>query len=109
MNETFPDAIEVEVNCPDTASARQIAVAAIEGRLAACANLTAGVESLYRWQGRLESAEEVTLRLKTRNARLAALMEMITRLHPYDLPAIVALPVVAANPGLAAWLAAETA
>lgn len=109
MNASNPeDAVEVEVNCPDLACARQIAEAAVTARLAACANLIGGVESVYRWQGTVETAQEVALRLKTRRDRLDALFDLIAGLHPYDLPAITALPVVAANPGYGAWLAAET-
>jgi periplasmic divalent cation tolerance protein len=96
--------IEVEVNCPDVDTARAIGRAAVEAGLAACANLVAGVESVYLWEGRVESDPEVALRLKTRLAVFDRLCALIGRMHPYDLPAIVALPVLASGPGYAAWL-----
>lgn len=99
-----PMMIEVEVNCPDAETARHIARAAVEAALAACANILPGVESIYLWQGRIETEPEVALRLKSRAERFDALCTLITRLHPYDLPAIVALPVLAANPGYGEWL-----
>lgn len=100
--------VEVEVNCPDLETARAIGRAAVEAGLAACANVIAGVESVYLWQGRVESDPEVTLRLKTRLAIFDRLSALIGRMHPYDLPAIVALPVVAANAGYTDWLNAGT-
>ena len=96
--------IEVEVSCPDAETARRIARAAVEAGLAACANILPGVESIYLWQGRIEAEPEVALRLKSRGACFEALCALITRLHPYDLPAIIALPLVAANPGYGEWL-----
>ena len=97
-------AIEVEVTCPDAASARRIARAALDKGLVACANIVPAVESLYRWQGRIESEGEVLLRLKTRLGGFDTLAALIARLHPYDLPAIVALPVIASGSGYDAWL-----
>jgi len=96
--------IEVEVNCPDVDTARAIGRATVEAGLAACANVIAGVESVYLWQGKVESDPEVALRLKTRLAVFDRLCDLITRLHPYELPAIVALPVLVAGPGYAEWL-----
>ncbi len=100
--------IEVEVNCPDVETARAIGRAAVEAGLAACGNVIAGVESVYLWQGRVESDPEVTLRLKSRAGVFDRLCALIGRMHPYELPAIVALPVLAANPGYADWLESGT-
>ena len=72
--------------------------------MVACANILPEVESLYHWQERIESDGEVLLRLKARLGTFDALAALITRLHPYDLPAIVALPVIASGPGADAWL-----
>lgn len=100
--------LEVEVNCPDRGSAMEIARACVDARLAACATVSAAVESVYHWKGAIESAPEVTLRLKSRSALFDALTALIVRHHPYDLPAIVALPVAATGPGTLDWLRAET-
>ncbi len=102
------EAIEVEVTCPDAGTARAIARAAVEARLAVCGWVIPGVEAVYRWEGAVETGDEVVLRLKTRKDRFEALCRLITSLHPYELPAIVALPVAASGPGVAAWWADGT-
>jgi periplasmic divalent cation tolerance protein len=99
---------EVEVTCPDIETARAIARAAVAARLAACANILPGVESHYRWQGEVQTDAEVLLRLKTAPALFMALSATICTHHPYDRPAISALPAVALGPGVAAWLSIET-
>jgi periplasmic divalent cation tolerance protein len=99
--------IEVEVTCPDEDSARQIARAALEARLVACANILAGVESLFHWQGQIDSETEVLLRMKASAARFDAICTVISEHHPYELPAITALPLAAIGPGVAEWVAAE--
>lgn len=102
------DLVEVEVTCPDIATARNVARACLEARLAACANILPGVESLFHWEGEIAGEAEVLLRLKAQSARFDALAEVITRAHPYDLPAIVALAVRHAGPGVQAWVENET-
>lgn len=85
--------VVVLVTAPDRAVARRLARLALEHRLIACANLVPGVESHYRWQGKLESAREILLLLKTRRACLAALEKLITGAHPYDTPEFLVLDV----------------
>jgi periplasmic divalent cation tolerance protein len=99
--------IEVEVTCPDEDSARHVARAALDARLVACANILPGVESLFHWQGQIDSETEVLLRMKAAGAHFDALCAIITGHHPYDLPAITALPVAAIGPGVADWVATE--
>ncbi len=76
---------------PDLATARQIGTVLVEKQLAACVNLIPGVESIYRWQGQLESAEEVLAVFKTGTAVFAEFERELAALHPYDVPEIVAL------------------
>jgi periplasmic divalent cation tolerance protein len=102
------DPIEIEMTCPDAGTARAIARAAVEARLAACGWVIPGVEAVYRWQGAVDHAPEVLLRLKSRADLFDPLCALIRARHPYDLPAIVALPVVALGPGVADWWRAET-
>lgn len=99
--------IEVEVTCPDDDSARQIARAALGARLVACANMLPGLESLFHWQGQIDSETEVLLRMKAPAAAFDALCKLIAAHHPYELPAITALPVTAIGPGVAEWVAEE--
>jgi len=93
---------------PDAASAHALAQALVEQRLAACVNVLAPCRSVYRWQGKVEDAEEVPLLIKTAAERYAALEAAIRAAHPYELPEIVAVPLAGGLPGYLAWVAAET-
>jgi periplasmic divalent cation tolerance protein len=99
----------VYVTAPSLAEAESLARLAVEGRLAACANILPGMRSLYWWQGALESAEEVVLLLKTSEALVPALTKALTEAHSYDCPCVVALPIVQGNPDFLRWIEAETA
>ena len=95
--------------CPDEASARRIAEHLVERRLAACVNLIAGVRSVYVWQGETETASEVQLVIKTSVARYDAVERQIQHLHPYELPEIVAVPIMAGLEGYLEWIDSSTA
>lgn len=94
----------VLVTAPDLRTARKLARAALEARLAACANLVPRIESHYWWEGKLESSAEVLLVFKTSRARLRALENVILAHHPYDTPEFVALPLTAGNQRYLDWL-----
>jgi periplasmic divalent cation tolerance protein len=96
-------------NLPDRESARQLARAVVEARLAACVNVLAECESVYRWRGELESASEVPVFIKTTRARYGELEAFIRARHPYELPEIVAVPLATGLPAYLDWLRAETA
>jgi periplasmic divalent cation tolerance protein len=86
---------------PDATTARQIGTSLIEMQLAACVNLIPGLESIYRWQGRIETSSEVLALFKTRAACLAAFESELTAAHPYEVPEIVVIdPVSVAGPYL---------
>ncbi len=98
----------VITNCPDEETANAIALAVVEERLAACVNILPRVQSLYRWQGSVESTAEIPLLIKTTAGNYPALEARITALHPYDVPEIVALPIARGLPAYLNWVAAET-
>ena len=98
----------VLVTAPDRKVARQLAASALQGRLAACANLMGGVESHYWWQGKIKRGAEVLIVFKTTRARLPALEKMILRQHPYDTPEFVVLPLQAGTERYLKWIAAST-
>jgi len=98
----------VLTHCPDEASANAVALAVVEARLAACVNILPRIQSIYRWQGAVESASEIPLFIKTTAANYAALETLIRDLHPYELPEIIALPVERGLPAYLNWVAAET-
>ena len=100
------DKIVVLVTCGSLKEGRRIARALVEARLAACANvLPTSVESIYRWKGNVEAAKEFLLIIKTSRARLAALETAVKRLHSYDVPEIIALPIEKGSRDYLAWLA----
>ena len=94
----------VLVTCPDTKTARGLAQAALRARLIACANLVPGMESLYRWQGKIEKGREVLMLIKTTAARLASLERLILEKHPYDTPEFLVLPINRGTRKYLTWL-----
>ena len=98
----------IYVTAPDRDTAARLARSVVEARLAACANILPGIQSVYWWKGTIETADEAALVLKTRTALVPRLTAELRRLHPYECPCIVALPIVAGNPGFLRWIDAET-
>lgn len=100
------DKIVVLVTCGSAREARRIARALVEKRLAACGNMVeAPVRSIYRWKGRVEGAKECLLVVKTSRKRFAALEREVKRLHSYEVPEIIALPILQGSSDYLTWLA----
>ncbi len=89
---------------PDTDEARQIGTLLVERQLAACVNLLPGIESIYRWQGKVEKAGEVLGIFKTTEAVYPELREALEKAHPYDVPEIVAVRPQDVAPAYARWV-----
>ena len=100
--------ISVYIIAADAAEAERIARALIEERLAACVNVLGSVSSIYRWQGQVERATEVSLIAKSRRHLFDRLAARVRALHSYQTPAIVAWPIVAGDAAYLAWIADET-
>ncbi len=98
----------VFTNCPDEACANTIALALVEAKVAACVNILPRAQSIYCWQGSVESATEIPLFIESTAANYPALEKRIAELHPYDVPEIIALPITHGLPAYLNWLAAET-
>lgn len=99
----------VLTNVPDLVTAQLLARKLVESRLAACVNLLPAVLSIYRWQGEIAEATEITLIIKTTQQHYDQLQQVILELHPYELPEIIATPIVAGHTTYLSWIAAETA
>lgn len=100
------DKIVVLVTCGSRKESRKIARALVKRRLAACVNeIAAPVRSVYRWKGKVETAEEFLLLIKTTKRRFAGLRAAILELHGYDVPEIIALPVVEGSRAYLDWIA----
>jgi len=88
--------------------ARRLAKAALEGKLVACANIVPTIESHYWWEGKLEISEEVLIIFKTRQEHISELERVVRKIHTYDTPEFVALPLTAGSRKYLAWLADNT-
>jgi len=100
------DKVVVLVTCRSAKEAERIARALVKSRLAACGNiLRSPVRSIYRWKDKIESAREFLLLIKTSRRRFSKLQAAIKRLHSYEVPEIIALPIAAGSEGYLSWLA----
>jgi periplasmic divalent cation tolerance protein len=95
-------------NLPDVASAEKLAQVIIENRAAACVNVLAACRSIYRWQGAVETANEIPLLIKTTAANYPRVEEIVRAQHPYAVAELIAIPITHGLPAYLDWLAAET-
>ena len=102
------EVVVVLTNLPDLASAKKLAQLLVEQRLAACVNVLAQCSSVYRWQGRIETATEIPVLIKTVASRYARVEAVIRANHPYELPEIVSVPVVGGLGEYLGWIAAAS-
>jgi len=98
------DALIVFSTCADETEALRLANTLVEARLAACVNVLPAIQSVYRWQGAIENAREILLVVKTTRQRFEAVCDLISTVHSYDTPEIIAVPVAAGSEKYLAWL-----
>jgi periplasmic divalent cation tolerance protein len=98
----------VITNLPDRATAERVADALVTEGVAACVNILAACSSVYRWEGKLNHTEEVPLLIKTTHAAYPQLEAALRKLHPYELPELLAVPVTAGLPEYLNWVESET-
>ncbi|HLZ92404.1 MAG TPA: divalent-cation tolerance protein CutA [Candidatus Acidoferrum sp.] len=98
----------VLVTCASISEARKIGRNVVEKRLAACANILSSIESIYRWKGKVEQSREVLMLIKTTASRLPALESRVKRMHSYDLPEFIALPLAAGSQSYLEWIRKST-
>jgi periplasmic divalent cation tolerance protein len=85
--------------------ARKIAHALVEGKLAACVNVVPQIQSVYRWQGKIEAAQEWLLIIKTTDAAFERMRDAINKMHSYDLPECIAVEIEDGSPEYLKWIA----
>ncbi|NOY52715.1 MAG: divalent-cation tolerance protein CutA [Deltaproteobacteria bacterium] len=100
--------IVILITASSKEEARTLARDLVETRLAACANLLPGVQSLFHWNGKVEEAEEVLLILKSRAELFERIEARVRKLHSYEVPEIIALPILNGSAPYLAWIDAET-
>ena len=98
----------VLMTAPNGEVAREIARTLVAERLAACVNIVPGVESIYRWEGKVEQEAEVLLIAKTREECCAGLEKRVGALHPYEVPEIVCLPIEGGSSAYMDWVRKES-
>ncbi len=103
------DIVLVLTSAPDLMLAKRIAHLVLEEGKAACISIGAPVLSVYRWKGDVEGAEEVPMTIKTTWARQAELIERIKSLHPYEVPELIVVPVIAGHTPYLDWVRELTA
>ncbi len=97
----------IYVTVKDATEARAMASKLLDDRLIACANIISGVESMYRWQGEMCTSAEALLLAKTTQEKIPVVVDAIKAMHSYELPCIVALPLVPGLPDFLNWVAEE--
>lgn len=111
---TTPDApagthLVAFTTAPSAEAARALVGTLVERRLVACGTVIPGAVSIYRWRGALEQQDEALVVLKTTTARWPELVAVLPGLHPYEVPELVAVPVVGGHPAYLQWLGEATA
>lgn len=105
---TSMEVILVFCTFPDAEQARQIGTSLVNAKLAACVSLVPGIESIYHWQGKVETSQEVLALFKTTTSCYTELEQRLIELHPYDVPEILAVSPKAVSPAYAQWVGDST-
>jgi periplasmic divalent cation tolerance protein len=104
-----PAAVLVYATFPGREAAMATGQRLIEARLAACINIIPSMTSIYRWNGAIETADEAVLIAKLPASNASAVVAAIVAGHPYDIPAVLVIPVIAGAAGYLTWIVSETA
>lgn len=102
------DCLLVFTTVPLDLDAAAFAEGLVSGRLAACVSVLGEADSTYQWNGRLEHSRERQVLIKTTSARWPTLIEAVRRLHPYEVPELIAVPVTAGLPAYLRWVSSAT-
>jgi periplasmic divalent cation tolerance protein len=92
------------ITCPSEKEAVKIKGLLLDSRLAACVNIIKRVDSFFRWQGKMEDVSEVVLLAKTTRRKFKEIVRRVTEVHPYDVPEIIAVPIIDGNKPYLDWI-----
>ena len=98
------DALLVYCTCPDDETTNELAEMLVSKQLAACVNIISGIQSVYAWQGQVQSDDEALLLIKTTTAAYNELEKVIREQHPYELPEIIAVSITTGLPAYLEWI-----
>ncbi|MCS6770881.1 MAG: divalent-cation tolerance protein CutA [Kiritimatiellae bacterium] len=96
------------VTVPDHETARRLAQTLVAERLVACVNILGPIESIYWWEGAVETSREIAMLVKTRGALQDRLVARIRELHPYQIPCVLVVPVLGGHGPFLRWICDET-
>jgi len=96
--------IVILITAKNVREANKIAAKLVESKLIACANVIRGIQSIYRWQGKIEKANETLLILKSKKSCLPKIIKMVKKYHSYDVPEIIALPITNGSKDYLNWI-----
>lgn len=99
----------VYITCPDHDAGELLAGALVERKLVACVNVIDGVTSLFHWEGRVDRDPEVLLVIKTRTELLDVIEQCVNEVHPYDVPEVIALPIIGGSRKYLDWIDSSVA
>ena len=105
----IPRFLQVFVMCRSKKEADAIAISLLKKRLVACANTVPGVDSKFWWNGKIDKAKEVLVILKTKRSNFKKIEKEVKRLHGYEVPEIIAIPIIAGSKEYLGWIGKETA
>jgi len=98
------DYIVVLVTASSVQEADRIASVLLESKVAACVNITGQIRSLFWWEGKIDQAQEMLLVIKTKEVLLEEVIRLVRENHTYDVPEVIALPIVGGNPSYLEWI-----
>jgi len=99
------DAVLMLTTAPNASEAHKIAEALVERKLAACVNIVPGIRSIYRWEAKVEAADEYLLLIKTAKTRASEVEAAVRELHSYDLPEVVVISIAGGSDAYLNWIA----
>ena len=102
------ESVLVITNFPDKKTASALAEVLIDQHVAACVNMLSPCTSVYRWQDKVESAEEIPMLIKTQRQHYERVEQLIKIMHPYELPEVIMVPITRGLPAYLQWIADET-
>ncbi len=105
---TFPQYIVIFVTCPNPKEANKIASALVNEKLAACVNIISNLNSVFRWQGKIDRSQELLLMIKTKKKLFAKVERLVKKHHSYDTAEIIALPIVGGSKRYLKWIKEST-
>jgi periplasmic divalent cation tolerance protein len=107
-NESDTNEVVVFITAPNDEEAELIAKSLVESKLAACVNIIRSIRSIYSWQGKIEDDTEVLMIVKTRKELFEPLSSRVKELHSYDVPEVIALPIIEGSEDYLTWLRDST-